>query len=83
MTGNAIVDASVVIAIFLALIAFYTNVSKRIDELTGRMKTTEDCVESELKDFREKFTESLNAFKLEVTNRLTAIEVAIKKNNEK
>jgi hypothetical protein len=72
-------DVAAVIAIFSALIASHQYVTRRLETLTERMKNTEDCVETEIKGFKD----ALNAFKLEVTNRLTAIEVAIKSNREK
>ena len=76
MTGF---DIAVVIAVFSALIASHQYVTRRLETLTERMKNTEDCVETEIKGF----TNALIEFRLEVTNRLTAIEVAIKKNTEK
>jgi len=60
------IDAGVVVALFGALIACYVK-------LNGRIDTTEDCVETELRSFKE----SLDAFQIKVIDRLARIETKL------
>jgi len=60
------IDVGVVVSLFGAVIGCYVV-------LTGRMKKTEDCVESELRSFKE----CLNGFQKEVIDRLARIETIL------
>jgi len=60
------IDVGVVVSLFGAIIGCYVVLSKRQDK-------TEDCVESELKEFKK----CLNAFQQVVIDRLARIETKL------
>lgn len=60
------IDAGVVVTVFGAILACYVR-------LNGRMDDTEDCVEGELKRFKE----GLDAFEKKVIDRLARIETKL------
>jgi len=62
-----IIDAGIVVALFSAVVACYVTLTKRVQD-------NEDCIEGKL----EEFSKTLNDFKIEVAERLTAIETHLK-----
>jgi len=65
-----VIDGIVMVALFGSVITCYVTLSKRC-------KSTEDCVEGRMSEFSKCLTD----FKVEVVQRLTAVEQQLK--NEK
>ena len=65
------IDAGIVVTLFGALIACYVK-------LNGRIDTTEDCVETELRRFKE----GLDVFQREVIDRLARIETKLEEKRD-
>jgi len=79
------IEAGTVLTILGALVAFYINVNKRLDDRTDKMTTRqnelEDCVEDKVGELTATFTkfqEGHQLFQVKVVERLTAIETHLR-----
>jgi len=80
MTVPEIIGALIATGVFGTILGAYIYIhsveremAKRARATEGRVKKVEDCVESEMKAL----TKSVTSLELVVTNRLTAVEVAL------
>ena len=70
----SLLEIGVLITLFGMILGAYVYVHKCIAETNTRVKAVEDCVEGELK----RLSETVAKLELNVTNRLTAVEVALR-----